>query len=462
MTRPTSLFGDPSPTAAGAGPVLPDEWLPQPAPLAAEPARMMRIVDRRADPPGRSAVNRQRFMRRFKDDIKRAVDGEIGKRKISDVGKGGRISIPGRGLKEPYLHHDERTGSRDFVLPGNRDFVPGDHLPRPDGGGGQGQGDEPGEGDSRDEFVFALSREEFLALFFDDLELPNLERTRFGDTPFQKMRRAGFSRDGVNANLSPLATMRMSIARRIATRGAIQDHLRQIEQELERVDDEAHRAQLELEHERLLKARENLPFLEEMDCRYRSRQPTPAPATRAVMLCLMDVSGSMDERKKDLAKRFFALLYLFLERKYGAVEIVFIRHTETAEEVDERKFFYDPQSGGTRVMPALELVRTIIEARYGGDDYNVYVAQASDGDCGAEDAQKCAGFVLESLLPLVRYFAYVDIPAETATGWFGRTSDLWQCYGSIEDPGFARRQVHGRGDIWPVFRELFARREHIA
>ena len=68
------------------------------------------------------------------------IDGEIGKRKISDVGKGGRISIPGRGLKEPYLHNDDRTGSRDFVLPGNRDFVPGDAIPRPDGGGGQGQG----------------------------------------------------------------------------------------------------------------------------------------------------------------------------------------------------------------------------------------------------------------------------------------------------------------------------------
>ena len=71
------------------------------------------------------------------------------------------------------------------------------------------------------------------------------------------------------------------------------------------------------------------------------------------MLCLMDVSGSMDERKKDLAKRFFALLYLFLERKYSAVDVVFIRHTETAQEVDEKTFFYDPQSGGTLVMPAL-------------------------------------------------------------------------------------------------------------
>ena len=113
MTPPTSLFGDSSPTAAGDGAVLSGEPSPSAAPMAAEPARMMRIVDRRADPPGRSAVNRQRFMRRFKDDIKRAVDGEIGKRRISDVGKGGRISIPGRGLKEPYLHNDDRTGSHE-------------------------------------------------------------------------------------------------------------------------------------------------------------------------------------------------------------------------------------------------------------------------------------------------------------------------------------------------------------
>jgi uncharacterized sporulation protein YeaH/YhbH (DUF444 family) len=172
----------------------------------------------------------------------------------------------------------------------------------------------------------------------------------------------------------------------------------------------------------------------------------------------MDVSGSMDERKKDLAKRFFALLYLFLERKYGAVEVVFIRHTESAQEVDETTFFNDPQSGGTRVMPALELARQIIDTRFAGADWNAYIAQASDGDCGGEDAAHCAAYVRDELLPRVQYFAYVDVPSDRG-GWFGRPSDLWQCYEAVSAPSFAKRRLCARSDIWPVFRELFARKE---
>ncbi|HQR21820.1 MAG TPA: YeaH/YhbH family protein [Burkholderiaceae bacterium] len=420
------------------------------------PTRFMRIVDRRGDPPGRGAVNRERFIRRFKEEIKRAVDAEVGKRGVADMGKGGKVSIPGRGLTEPRLRHDDGTGSRDFVLPGNREFVPGDAIPRPDGGG-DAQGNQPGSGESRDDFSFVLSRDEFLQLFFDDLELPNLERTHFGDVPLERRRRAGLSRDGVPSNLSAQATVRMSIARRIALRGGLAERIEALMTELERSDGE-HRIELSDEIARLVARRARLAFLEDIDLRYRAHHPVPAPATRAVMLCLMDVSGSMDERKKDLAKRFFALLYLFLERKYGAVEVVFIRHTESAQEVDENTFFHDPQSGGTRVMPALELARQIIDTRYAGAEWNTYIAQASDGDCGSEDATLCAGYVRGELLPRTRYFAYVDIPSDQG-GWFARPSDLWQCYEAIAADSFAKRRLTQRGDIWPVFRELFARRE---
>jgi uncharacterized sporulation protein YeaH/YhbH (DUF444 family) len=253
----------------------------------------------------------------------------------------------------------------------------------------------------------------------------------------------------------------MSIARRIALRGGIARRIDELLQEIDELTpfDFERRAELEEEIAQLRDRREQLPFLEEIDRRFRARQPVAAPATRAVMLCLMDVSGSMDERKKDLAKRFFALLYLFLERKYGAVEVVFIRHTETAQEVDEKTFFHDPQSGGTLVMPALQLARKVIDTRFAGPDWNIYIAQASDGDCGDEDAQRCAGYLQSELLPRVRYFAYVDIPSSNSGGWFNRPSDLWQCYETIEDRGFAKRKVHDRRDIWPVFRELFARKE---
>ena len=416
----------------------------------------MRIVDRRVDPPGRGTVNRERFIRRFKGEIKRAADEEFSKRSITDVGRGGRVTIPGRGLAEPHLTHDNQTGNRDFVVPGNREFLPGDQLPRPESGGdGDGEGNEAGEGEGRDTFAFVLSREEFLALFFDDLELPNLERTRFGEVTMERTRRAGYTRDGPPGSLLPAMTMRMSIARRIALRGSIDEHVEALEQEREKAGADR-RAQIDEEIARLRLRRESLPLLEDVDRRFRSRIATPAPAARAVMLCLMDVSGSMDERKKDLAKRFFVLLYLFLERKYGGVDVVFIRHTEQAEEVDEERFFNDPQTGGTLVLPALQLADHVIETRFAGPDWNVYVAQASDGDCTSEDGRQSTAYVQQVLLPKVRYFAYVDIPS--SSGWFNRPSDLWQSYDVIEDPGFARRSVRGRGDIWPVFRELFSRK----
>ncbi len=420
-------------------------------------AGLLRIVDRRADPPGRGAINRERFIRRFKGEIKRAADEEFGKRSIKDVGRGGKISIPGRGLAEPRLRHDDDSGNRDFVLPGNHDYLPGDAIDRPRRSGADGEdGDDPGSGEGRDSFAFALSREEFLALFFDDLELPNLERTRFGEMSMQRMRRGGYSREGLPANLLPGMTVRMGIARRIALRGALAERIAQFEHELADASGPRREAVLE-EIDRLRARRESLPFLEDVDRRYRSRVPTAAPSTRAVMLCLMDVSGSMDERKKDLAKRFFALLYLFLERKYGHVDVVFVRHTETAEEVDEERFFNDPQTGGTLVCPALELAYRIIQARYAGSDWNVYVAQASDGDCTIDDGRQSAAYLAQELLPLLRYFAYIDIPS--SSGSYNRPSDLWQSYDALQGPAFARRAVYDRSDIWPVFRELFARKQ---
>jgi len=166
----------------------------------------------------------------------------------------------------------------------------------------------------------------------------------------------------------------------------------------------------------------------------------------------MDVSASMDEEKKDLAKRFFTLLYLFLTRKYGEVDLVFIRHTDDAEEVDEQTFFHDTRSGGTVVFSALDLADKIRAERY-ARGWNVYVAQASDGDAFGADPAKSARFLREQLLPLARYFAYIECPDENHSG----NSSLWVEYEELEKPGrnFAMRRVYSPTEIYPVFRDLF-------
>jgi uncharacterized sporulation protein YeaH/YhbH (DUF444 family) len=170
----------------------------------------------------------------------------------------------------------------------------------------------------------------------------------------------------------------------------------------------------------------------------------------------------MGEREKDLAKRFFMLLYMFLQRRYEKIDLVFIRHTHEAEEVDENTFFYDRQSGGTIVSTALEEMEKIIRERYPAADWNIYAAQASDGDNWSGDSQKCHDLMVGSLMPLVQYYAYIEIadPRMDSFGFsFGNGGDLWKAYQKVADacPQFALKEIRGAADIFPVFRELFTR-----
>src|SRR5262245_17303654 len=414
------------------------------------------LIDRRLNGRNKSAVNRERFIRRYKEHIRRAVKGMVAERSIADMAKGGDVKVPAKDISEPGFGYG-RGGDWETVHPGNREFVRGDKIPRPEGGARGKGGDQSGSGEAVDDFVFSLSRDEFLNIFFEDLELPNLMRTAVAETEDKRFVRAGYVKEGTPCNLSVPKTMKTALARRIALGGAVREDIESVREELESARLEG-RPQFYVDalNERLdeLEARlKRLPFLDEVDLRYRYRVPVPAPSARAVMFCLMDVSASMDERKKDLAKRFFTLLYLFLTRKYERVELVFIRHTDEAQEVDEDTFFYDTQSGGTVVFSALELMHQICEARYHRSEWNIYAAQASDGDAFGADPAKSARFLREHLLPLTRYVAYIECPDENQSG----NSSLWVEYEEVKgsDLNFAMRRVSQPQEIYPVFRDLF-------
>jgi uncharacterized sporulation protein YeaH/YhbH (DUF444 family) len=186
------------------------------------------------------------------------------------------------------------------------------------------------------------------------------------------------------------------------------------------------------------------------------------PNANAVMFCLMDVSGSMGEREKDLAKRFFVLLHLFLKRRYDRTEIVFIRHTHEAQEVDEETFFYSTQSGGTIVSTALEEMRRVIDERYPSSEWNIYAAQASDGDNSVTDSERCISLLDNEIMRLCQYFAYVEIIDERESHIFGSTDNgtsLWQAYSTVDDnwPNFQMTRIAKAADIYPVFRRLFTK-----
>ena len=319
----------------------------------------MHIVDRRLNPSSKSLENRQRFLRRAKALVRGAVKKSSEHRDIKDVLDGGEVSIPLDGMNEPRFHRE--GGTRDLVLPGNKKFVEGDMLPR--SGEGSGESLEPGEGNSEDAFRFVLSRDEFVDLFLDDLELPDLAKRKLAETETEGLRRVGYTTSGSPANISIGRTVRLATARRLALRRPRSETIARLEEHLAECDDER-RSELLVELEVLKSKIRRIPFIDPIDIRYRRFETTPRPVAQAVMFCLMDVSGSMSEHMKDLAKRFYMLLYVFLTRRYRHVEIVFIRHTDRAEEVDEETFFHDRASGGTLVSSALEAMHEIVRLRY--------------------------------------------------------------------------------------------------
>ncbi len=430
----------------------------------------MHIIDRRRDPGGKSHSNRQRFIKRARSLVRQAVKDASAGRSIKDAGKGGEISVPADGVQEPSFRKSSHGGVRERILPGNKDFIEGDRIARPEGGGGNGsQASDGGEGE--DEYTFVLSQEEFLELFLEDLELPDLAKREVMGLEEPIPRRAGFQSTGSPSQLSIERTMRNSLSRRIALKRPRDADISAAEAELDELKrDDASAARLKAAEDKLARMKRRMklvPYLDPLDVRFRRHEMVPQPIARAVMFCLMDVSGSMDQHMKDLAKRFYSLLYLFLQSRYERVEVVFIRHTHEAREVDEDTFFYSRETGGTIVSTALEQMNDIVRERFPPSEWNIYAAQASDGDNLPSDNPRTLGMLEETIIPNCQYYAYLEVGHGEDGGRFRMSGDeptgLWRAYKTLEQPGgaFAMRRVTDRRDIFPVFRDLFKKREDL-
>jgi uncharacterized sporulation protein YeaH/YhbH (DUF444 family) len=416
----------------------------------------MHIIDRRLNPGSKSLENRQRFLRRAKALVQGAVKKSSQDRDIKEVLEGGEVSIPLDGMNEPRFRRE--GGTRDMVLPGNKKFVEGDMLPR--SGEGRGRASAPGEGDSEDAFRFVLSRDEFVDLFLDDLELPDLAKRKLAEAESEGLRRAGYATTGSPANISVSRTVRLALARRVALRRPRPQTIAELEAELADCDEEERRSELLAEIEALKAKARRIPFIDPIDIRFRRFETTPKPVAQAVMFCLMDVSGSMSEHMKDLAKRFYMLLYVFLTRRYRHVEIVFIRHTDRAEEVDEDTFFHGPASGGTLVSSALQAMHEIVRSRFRPADWNIYAAQASDGDNSTSDSDAVSRLLTEKILPVSQFFAYLEVGEAGGSTFDMSDSSLWTLYQRLRADGaqLSMRKVSDRSEIFPVFHDLFHRR----
>ena len=333
---------------------------------------MSHFIDRRLNPKGKSLGNRQRFLRRARGQIKDAVAKSLRNRSVKELEKSGKISIPSKSTAEPRFRLDSATGRREHVHPGNKEFSQGDRLRKPPSGQGKGGKDASDSGDSEDNFSFTLTQEEFLDIFFEDLELPNLVKKTLKEMTAWKYKRAGLTVAGSPVNMNLVRTMRNAHGRRLALGRPSTAEMNELKEQLFKLETISQPTPEQITEtkdilaklEELEARRRWAPYIDPLDVRYNAYEPTPIPTTAAVMFCLMDVSGSMGEREKDLAKRFYMLLYLFLKRRYEKVEVVFIRHTHHAEEVDEETFFYSRQSGGTIVSTAIEVMQQIQKDRF--------------------------------------------------------------------------------------------------
>jgi uncharacterized protein len=418
------------------------------------------VVDARPQSQSKTSADRQRFVRRARSQIRDAVKKAISTGDIRSLEKG-KIRVPVKDMNEPTFQHDRDTGSRDRVYTGNKDWVPGDQIPRPDGGGQGGSGAE-GSNDptlGQDDFAFILTPEEFYDILFEDLGLPDLMKKTMRDITKVVRKRAGFVITGNPSQLDIRQTYKFAFARHKALGRPSNIDVEQAEELLKEAQGCCQQNDIEMYEDILIelkKAQSRIPLIDTIDLRYRNYPPRPEPITKAVMICCMDVSGSMDEERKDLAKRFYLLLYVWLMKQYNQrVEIVFIRHHTQAEEVDEQKFFYDQESGGTVVSPIFKLSKEIIQERYNPSEWNIYMCHASDGDNWTDD-NKAVVEALTDLAPTLQYFAYLQVTGEDGNE---TDDDLWNAYAKVAKRFSHVRQVSADepDKIWPVFKELFTK-----
>lgn len=416
------------------------------------------IIDKRNNPKGKSSKNRHKLLKRISSKIKKAIPKIV---KDSDVkgftsSKKG-VKIPIKGINEPQFNYDPESGNKKRVYPGNKEYDAGDTIRKPSGGGqgGSGSGGSNDPSVTEDEFVINISRDEFLEYFFDDLELPDMVKKHLNTIVDFKQKRAGFSNQGTPNRLNIVKSFKNSLSRKMATSIFFDKKIKELEETLkDKSLDDLEVEKIKKEIDRLQKMKLSISFMEEVDLQYNNFDKKPVETTSAVMFCIMDVSGSMGEKEKDIAKRFFMLLYMFLTKQYEKIELVFIRHHTAAKEVDEEEFFTSRESGGTIVLPALELMNQIIDSRYSG--WNVYASQVSDGDVwDREDSTACRDLLNSELLDKIQYMIYI----ETSRSQFN-FGDLWTDYVNLSNSrkNFVLGQILDVNQIWNVFRDFFKKK----
>jgi sporulation protein YhbH len=367
----------------------------------------------------RSAEDRRRHRQLVEESIKKNLGSIIAEESIIGQSKDKTFKIPIRGIKEyQFIFGDNRPQ----VASGKGDEKKGQKIPQRGNKGQNGEGAGNSEGD--DIYETEITLEDLVQYLFEDLDLPFMERKKFAYLETEKTsKRLGIQRKGIPPRLS----RKRSMMERIKRKQAMERTLKELG--------------LEAEQSRF-------PFREE-DLRYFRLKQELKPESNAVVICIMDNSGSMYLSKKYLARSFFFLLYQFVRYRYINVELVFINHTTTAKEVNEDDFFHRGESGGTMISSGYEKALEIIRDRYSPSIWNIYAFHCSDGDNWPEDVEKATQRAVE-LCQVCNLFGYGEI----TSSWANTTTMADEYKNAINTDNFVAVSIGGKEDIWPAFKEL--------
>ncbi len=455
------------------------------------------LIDRRKAGRGKSSPNRQKLIKRVKSFIKSSspqnigrLGGVTGSNNSAPTGGSSPVKVAGAALEEPYFAY-ARDGEHTAVIIGNQEYDRGDEIEIPSEDDGKGGKGGPGEG-GEDDFIINVARSEYLDLFFEDCELPNLVNEKWTERLDNKFQQAGFSTVGSPAQLSIIRTYKQSIGRVEAMSEPLELEKKKLQEELASLRAEQRpevvfmatqqqRDEIVIRIAIILKRVEEiddeLDFLDSFDTsdmRYRKKEAKPLKTVDAVLFMLMDISGSMDEQKKTIARRWFALFYAFIKRRYPNTELVFIAHTDEAFEMSEDDFFSTRVNGGTTVSPALKMINRIIKERYDPNQVNIYISHASDGDNWEEDNPNVIDEMIGEgrLMNKIQLFSYVEVGKASSSGWFNlgggnsagvkanrEDTGLWKAYDKVREHVTVKKMtlsiIETADECYQVFKQVF-------
>jgi len=369
-----------------------------------------------AERSDRNAGDRLRHRQKVREAIRENIADIIAEESIIGKDRDRIIKVPIRGVKEFRFIYGENVPG---VGQGGEETQPGQVI-----GKGKEKGQDPHAGDRPgvDYYETEVTLEELIDIMFEDLELPFLERKHLREIEIeQQYRRKGYRKKGIRIRLDKRRTARSRVKRKKAT------------QREEIISFQSRR----------------FPFHND-DLTYRHTVTQIRRESNAVVVCIMDTSGSMDTMKKYLARSFFFLLYQFLCTKYQNVEIVLIAHHTEAREVTEEEFFHKGESGGTFISSGYHKALEIIQERYHPSLWNIYVFHCSDGDNFESDNQ-AALQAAKQIADISNLFGYGEIKP-LGSGYYG--GSMIQFFSQLHMDNFQTIQIQRKEDIWPSFKTL--------